>query len=407
MTTRQLLLRLLAVSTCLLMGVSGCGKSGSSSTSTVSSSEPAAQIPPGSIPVPSTSASAARAPLSEPPAVLSANGYPLSFAPLAKRADPAVATVKARIVRQQGSTGRQRILQEGLGTAFVYDPKGYMLTNNHVIEGATDILVGFFDGRELRAAVVGRDKQTDIAVLKVDGENLPSLPLGDSDGIEVGDWVVAIGNPFGLSHTVSAGILSAKGRTNDDVAKDEGGRHRGLDPSGYYNFLQTDASINPGNSGGPLLDVQGQVVGINAAIRADANGIGFAIPINMVKQLLPMLLRDGKISRSAIGIEVGALNAIEAERLKRPDRKGAWVFSVRPGGPADRAGIAPEDVILEFDGKTISDPNELRWLASIAGVNKTVTLRIARLERVFDIRITLGDLGALTAESQNDDANGN
>jgi serine protease Do len=225
------------------------------------------------------------------------------------------------------------------------------------------------------------------------------LPLGDSDRIEVGDWVVAIGNPFGLSHTVSAGILSAKDRTKDDV--------KGLDPTGYFNFLQTDASINPGNSGGPLLDVHGQVVGINAAIRANANGIGFAIPINMVKQLLPMLLRDGKISRSAIGIEVGALNTIEAGRLKRPDRKGAWVFSVRPGGPANRAGIAPDDVILEFDGKTISDPNELRWLASIAGVNKTVTLRIARLERIFELRVTLGDLDALTAESQNDDANGN
>jgi serine protease Do len=282
-----------------------------------------------------------------------------------------------------------------------------MLTNNHVIEEATDIVVGFVDGRELRATVVGRDKQTDMAVLKVDQENLPSLPLGDSDRIEVGDWVVAIGNPFGLSHTVSAGILSAKGRTNDDVAKNErGGRNRGLDPTGYYNFLQTDASINPGNSGGPLLDVQGQVIGINSAIRADANSIGFAIPINMVKQLLPMLLRDGKISRSAIGIEVGALNPIEATRLKRPDRKGAWVFGVRRGGPADKAGIAADDVIIEFDGKTVSDPNELRWLASIAGVNKTVTLRIARLERIFDLRVTLGDLDALTAEVQNEDTNG-
>jgi serine protease Do len=290
-------------------------------------------------------------------------------------------------------------VQEGLGTAFVYDPKGFMLTNNHVVEEATDITVGFVDGRELRASIVGRDKQTDLAVLKVEEENLPSLPLGDSDQIEVGDWVVAIGNPFGLSHTVSAGILSAKGRTKDDV--------KGLDPTGYFNFLQTDASINPGNSGGPLLNVKGEVVGINAAIRANANGIGFAIPMNMVKQLLPMLLRDGKISRSAIGIEVGALNSIEAGRLKRPDRKGAWVFSVRPGGPADRAGISPDDVILEFDGKTISDPNELRWLASIAGVNKTITLRVARLERVFELRVTLGDLAALTAESQNeDDENG-
>lgn len=376
------------------MTLSACGKSSGSSTSTASSSAPfTAELPASAAP---PASALVQAPPPQPPAHLDSNGYPLSFAPLAKRADPAVATVKARVV-QQGASGRRRV-QEGLGTAFVYDSKGYMLTNNHVVEDATDITVGFVDGKELRASIVGRDKQTDIAVLKVEEEGLPYLPLGDSDRSEVGDWVVAIGNPFGLSHTVSAGILSAKGRTKDDV--------KGLDPTGYFNFLQTDASINPGNSGGPLLDVKGEVVGINAAIRANANGIGFAIPINMVKQLLPMLLRDGKISRSAIGIEVGALNSIEATRLKRPDRKGAWVFSVRPGGPAQKAGISPDDVILEFDGKTISDPNELRWLASIAGVNKTVTLRIARLERVFDLRVTLGDLAAFTAEPQDEDENG-
>lgn len=309
---------------------------------------------------------------------------PGSFAPLARAADPAVATVKARVERQQHPGGRRRTVQEGLGTAFVYDPEGFLLTNNHVIEDATDILVSFVDGRDIKATVVGRDKHTDIAVLKVEEKGLPSLPLGDSDVLEVGDWVVAIGNPFGLSHTVSAGILSAKGRTRDDV--------KGLDPSGYFNFLQTDASINPGNSGGPLLNLRGEVVGINAAVRANANNIGFAIPINMVKQLLPMLLRDGKIRRSAVGVIVDFLNAIEAGRLKRPDRKGAWVKSVLAGSPADRAGIAPDDVIIGFDGKLISDPNELRWLASIAGVNKVVTLRIARFERVFDVRVTLGEL---------------
>ncbi|MCC6553887.1 MAG: trypsin-like peptidase domain-containing protein [Polyangiaceae bacterium] len=308
---------------------------------------------------------------------------PISFAPLARRADPSVATVKARTERQ-GPLGRRRTVSEGLGTAFVYDPEGFLLTNNHVIEDATDIVVSFVDGRDIKATVVGRDKHTDLAVLRVEEKALPALPLGDSDLIEVGDWVVAIGNPFGLSHTVSAGILSAKGRTRDDV--------KGLDPSGYFNFLQTDASINPGNSGGPLLNLKGEVVGINAAVRANANNIGFAIPINMVRQLLPMLLRDGKIRRSAIGVVVDPLNLIEAGRLKRPDRKGAWVKSVLPGGPAERAGVAPDDVILAFDGKTVSDPNELRWLASIAGVNKVVSLRIARMDRVFEVRVTLGEL---------------
>jgi serine protease Do len=308
---------------------------------------------------------------------------PISFAQLARGANPAVATVKAKVIERGAVTGRQRAI-EGLGTAFVYDPEGFLLTNNHVVEGAVDVSVIFDDGRELKATVVGRDKHTDVAVMKVDEKRLPAIPLGDSDKIEVGDWVVAIGNPFGLSHTVSAGILSAKGRTREDV--------KGLDPSGYFNFLQTDASINPGNSGGPLLNLKGEVVGINAAVRANANNIGFAIPINMVKQLLPMLLRDSKIRRSYIGVTVDWLSAVQAERLKRPDRKGAWVKDILPGGPADRAGLSPDDVILAFDGTTVSDPNELRWLASIAGVNKVVTLRVARMERVFDIRVTLGEL---------------
>ena len=253
-----------------------------------------------------------------------------------------------------------------------------------MIARASEVTVRLLDGRDVNGTVVGSDKHTDIAVVKVEEKNLPALPLGDSDAIDVGDWVMAIGNPFGLSHTVSAGIVSAKGRTRDDV--------RGLDPSGYFNFLQTDASINPGNSGGPLLNLKGEVIGINSAVRANANGIGFAIPINMVKQLLPMLLRDGKIRRSAIGVEVLGLNAVESQRLKRADTKGAWVQNVRPGSPADRAGIAPDDVILAFNGKSVADPDELRWLASIAGVGSVATVTIARMDRVFDVRVTLGEL---------------
>ncbi|WP_437620755.1 S1C family serine protease [Sorangium sp. So ce1151] len=368
----------------LLAGLgAACSKGSPGHTSSASSSA----VPSGAVPVVTTPPPP---PAPPPPPIVRSEGMPGSFAPLARRADPAVATVKARVERQQQPGGRRRTVAEGLGTAFVYDPEGYLLTNNHVIEGATDILVSFVDGRDIKATVVGRDKHTDVAVLKVEEKGLPSLPLGDSDVTEVGDWVVAIGNPFGLSHTVSAGILSAKGRTRDDV--------KGLDPSGYFNFLQTDASINPGNSGGPLLNLKGEVVGINAAVRANANNIGFAIPINMVRQLLPMLLRDGKIRRSQVGVIVDVLNSIEAGRLKRPDRKGAWVKTVVAGGPAERAGIAPDDVIVGFEGKAISDPNELRWMASIAGVNKTVTLRVARLERVFDVRLTLGELPELNEE---------
>jgi serine protease Do len=377
--------------TWLMFAVLACGRSGSASSTSdpAGSGTPYASLPPGAIatstsaatPVPVTTPSTAPPP--PVPPLVNADGTPSSFAPLARGANPAVATVKAKVERRSTS-GRQRTIAEGLGTAFVYDPEGFLLTNNHVVEGATNVMVIFNDGREFQATVIGSDKHTDIAVMKVEEKHLPALPLGDSDRIEVGDWVVAIGNPFGLAHTVSAGILSAKGRTREDV--------KGLDRSGYFNFLQTDASINPGNSGGPLLNLKGEVVGINAAVRANANNIGFAIPINMVKQLLPMLLRDSKIRRSAIGVVVDWLNQIQADRLKRPDRKGAWVKSVVRSGPADRAGIAPDDVILAFDGKTISDPNELRWLASIAGVNKVVTLQIARQERIFEIRVTLGEL---------------
>lgn len=374
----------LLVAIWLMVLLVACGRGKSAPSSSSGPSPPS--LPPGAIATsnaPAAVSTPSTAPPPPVPPIVNAEGTPSSFAPLARNANPAVATVKARVERESVS-GRRRTVAEGLGTAFIYDPEGYLLTNNHVVEGATAVSVILDDGRELHATVVGRDKRTDIAVMKVEEKGLPALVLGDSDRIEVGDWVVAIGNPFGLSHTVSAGILSAKGRTRDDV--------KGLDPSGYFNFLQTDASINPGNSGGPLLNLKGEVVGINAAVRANANSIGFAIPINMVKQLLPMLLRDSKIRRSAIGVVVDVLTPLQAERLKRPDRKGAWVKSVLPGGPADQAGLAPDDVILAFDGKTVSDPNELRWLASIAGVNKVISLRISRMDRIFDLRVTLGEL---------------
>jgi serine protease Do len=305
-----------------------------------------------------------------------------SFAGLVKKASPAVVTVKAWI-KKSNAFGREVAQPQGVGAGFVYDAKGFLLTNNHVIEDADEVVVKFFDGKELPARTVGSDKLTDIAVLKVEATDLAALPFGDSGALEVGDWVLAIGNPFGLERTVSAGIVSAKGRTKDDV--------QGLDPSGYFNFVQTDASINPGNSGGPLLNLSGQVVGINSAVRANANNIGFAIPMDMVVQLLPMLIRDGKVRRSAMGIYVDELTPDDAKRLSRP-RSGAKVTRVLPGKSADKAGLAAGDIILVFDGKAVSDPNELRWLASVAGVNKSVSLRVARGERIFDMRVTLGEL---------------
>ena len=339
---------------------------------------PAPSVSVGSAqPVPATTPLVAKTVIAAPGAAV-----PQSFADLASKADPAVVFVQTRQV-ETGLTGHRRVVSEGLGSAFVYDPSGLILTNNHVIAHATKIRVTFKGNRQLEAKVVGTDPKTDIAVLRVDAKDLSFLPLGDSDAIRVGDWVVAIGNPFGLSHTVSAGIVSAKGRTKQDV--------KGLgDPTGYYDFLQTDASINPGNSGGPLIDTAGRVVGVNTAIRANANSIGFAIPINMVKELLPHLIRDGKVTRSAIGIEILSVQGSDGQRPGGP--QGALVKRVIPGGPGDRAGISVDDVIVGFEGEPVQGPEQLRWKASLAGVGKRVGVRVRRGAREFDLWIVLGEL---------------
>jgi serine protease Do len=348
------------------LALSGCHRSAPSGTGAGASPVP------GPPPAPATVAGPA------PPA-----DAPRSFADLAAKADSAVVYVKT-FQAQRGRTGRRRVIGEGLGTAFVYDPNGLIITNNHVVENATDIQV-IIQKKEMKATIVGRDAPTDIAVLRVDQKKLPFLPLGDSETTRVGDWVVAIGNPYGLSHTVSAGIISAKGRTGNDV--------KGLgDGTGYYNFIQTDASINPGNSGGPLLDMSGRVVGINTAIRARANSIGFAIPINMVKELLPRLITDGKVRRSAIGIRVSSLLDEDAERLGLKDTNGALVRGVIAGGPADKAGVQIDDVITAIDGDAVAGPEKLRWVASLAGVGKTATLKVVRGKRALDLKVNLGEL---------------
>jgi serine protease Do len=358
----------------------------------------ASPLPSGATPVASANGAATTiAPVPPPEIKLTAGGplgAPMSFAPIAKHADPSVVTINTIVEEvEPDAFGRaRRRVAKGLGTGFVVDKDGVILTNNHVIDEAKSIVVKTSDDREFTGSLVGRDSRTDVAVIRIDlkevkGAPLVPLSLGDSDALDVGDWVVAIGNPFGLSHTVSAGIVSAKGRGKEEVE---------LDPSGYYSFLQTDASINPGNSGGPLLNLKGEVVGINTAIRGDgAQGIGFAIPVNMVKQLLPMLLRDGHITRSALGVSVRDLRELSPEdkaQLKRPDDKGTLVMGVSRGGPADKVGLAPLDVILSFDGEPVDRASRLQWLASMAGVGKTVTLRVSREGKPFDIKVTLAEL---------------
>ena len=363
-------------------------------------------------PIPSAAPSAVEAPLA-PRSFLA----PTSFADIAKAANPSVVTINVTGTSDDGAPnpfdGRKQILQ-GVGTGFFVDAEGTVLTNHHVVAGldeadvkeaahkkiATTVRVKLFDDREFPGEVVGTDARTDLAVLRV-REAAPSraLPFGDSDAIEVGDWVVAIGNPFGLSHTVSAGIVSGKGRSRDEVP---------LDPAGYYDFLQTDASINPGNSGGPLLDLRGQVVGINTAIRGGgAQGIGFAVPSSIVKQLLPTLLKNGSITRSALGVKVRdarELGAEENARLGLPaGLRGAVVEYVSPGGPAAQAKLQVGDVIVELDGQPIDRATRLQWLTSTAGVGKVVTVGVRRLGGIgksagtdasdrLSIRVTLGAL---------------
>jgi serine protease Do len=375
-----------------LLALLGCHHDGSAqdgdkapvSEPAAPASSPAASAPrPKELPPVPTAVSAAGA---EPAPKLTT--APASFAPIAKHADPSVVTIRTTGEEAEPSPffGRHaRHETKGLGTGFIVDRDGVILTNNHVIKDADVITVRLSTDREYPATIVGRDPRTDIAVVKIDEHNLVPLVLGDSDAIDVGDWVVAIGNPFGLSHTVSAGIISAKGRNRDDVP---------LDPTGYYNFLQTDASINPGNSGGPLLNLKSEVVGINTAIRGGgAQGIGFAIPINMVKQLLPMLLRDGKVTRSALGVrilEVGKLAPQDRTALKlSDDAKGALVEYTTPGGPAAKAGLKAGDVIETFDGMAI-EGGSLQWKASTAGVGRTVSLHVLREGKGFDTKVTLG-----------------
>ncbi len=379
--------RRLLVLAVLVAGVlaSGCKHSGGSTGSE------AGAVPSGAI--------SATAPLQAPAAPLVAAppaNAPASFADLAAKADAAVVFIRT-VQEQRGVTGHRRVLQQGLGTGFVYDPSGLILTNNHVVDNATEVTVTIGKQPEQKATIVGRDPLVDVAVLRVEGKKaVAHLPLGNSDATRVGDWVLAIGNPFGLSHTVSAGIVSAKGRTRDSV--------RGLgDRSGYYNFIQTDASINPGNSGGPLLDTAGRVIGINTAIRANANNIGFAIPINMIKDLLPSLIKDGKVSRSAIGIVVASVLPEDVTRLGLKDQTGALIRSVQPGGPGDRAGLRADDVVIGFQGHETVTPEKLRWLASLAGVGAHVTVRVARGSRQFDVKAVLEALPEQPAKQDSED----
>lgn len=284
-----------------------------------------------------------------------------------------------------GQPGRSH-QQRSLGSGFIISRDGTILTNEHVVDGADEIKVKLSDGRIFEATVKGADVKLDLALIKIEAEGqLPVASLGDSDELRVGEWVMAIGNPFGLEQTVTAGIVSAKGRV--------------IGAGPYDDFIQTDASINPGNSGGPLFNGAGQVVGINTAIVAGGQGIGFAIPINSVKAILEQLRTSGRVTRGWLGVSVQQMTAELAKSFDLEQEHGALVAEVIKDSPAEKAGIMRGDVILSFDDHEIKDMHDLPRLVAATPVNQKVNVQILRDGKTRDVEITVeklaeGDAGA-------------
>jgi serine protease Do len=290
---------------------------------------------------------------------------------------------------------RRSLKERAFGTGFIVKGDGTCLTNNHVAGGGGKLSARLADGREVEATVIGTDPLTDVAVVKLDASGGPYTPvaLGDSDAVEVGDWAIAFGCPFGLEQTVTVGIISAKGRSHVGIAA-------------YEDFLQTDAAINPGNSGGPLVSVQGEAIGINTAIASKSGGyqgVGFTIPINMAKSIMEKILTTGHAVRGWLGV---VLDQQEMQGEVRPAHAGALVRGVAPGGPADQAGIKAGDVVVSFDGKPVEDGFRLRLLAAEAGIGRTVPLKVLRdgAEVVLQVTIVERTAAAESKAAQPSDA---
>lgn len=324
------------------------------------------------------------------PGVNGKNGWPDAVA-LAKAVRPSVVSIVATGQRESDDAPSAREFFErfyggrdaptkGLASGFILRSDGYILTNEHVVESATGLVVTLSgdDDRGYPATVIGRDDPSDLALIKIEPDHpLPTLSLADSDGVEVGQWVAAIGNPFGLSHSLTVGVVSYVGR-------------RDINPSGrpgYYDFIQTDASINPGNSGGPLFDREGRVVGISAAVNATGQGIGFAIPVNMAKDVLPALYGAGSIARSYLGVAIQDLSPELAESFGV--ESGVVVTEVTAASPAATVGLQAGDVVTAFDGLPIRRAYRLRWLASSAGVGHAATLKYVRAGAPKEVRVEL------------------
>ena len=268
-----------------------------------------------------------------------------------------------------------------MGSGFIINPAGYIVTNNHVVEGATDIRVKIDDGREMAGTVVGRDPKTDLALLKVEATGLPVIPLGDSTQLQVGEPVMAIGNPFGLERTVTTGIVSATGRV--------------IGQGPYDDFIQTDASINPGNSGGPLINTRGQAVGINAAIFSQSGGsvgIGFAIPVNQAKSVVTQLVASGKVTRGWLGVTIQPLTAELAKGFNVTEGTGALVAGVQDGSPASRAGVKAGDIITHYDGQKVATSADLPKLVAATAVGRQVPVTVVREGKKVALNVTVAQM---------------
>jgi serine protease Do len=281
---------------------------------------------------------------------------------------------------------------EGLGSGVIVSPEGYILTNNHVVDGATDVQVVLSDRREFKARVIGKDDKTDIAVVKIDAGNLPTITIGDSDNVQVGDYALAVGNPFGVGQTVTMGIVSAT--------------HRGLgnEIEAYEDFIQTDAAINPGNSGGALVNDRGELVGINTAIIAHGSqgnqGIGFAVPVNLARNIMDQIMKNGKVVRAQLGIYPQDVTPTIARQFGVKDSEGALVGEVVAGSPAQRAGLKNGDIILDVNGKQVTDANQLRNMISTTQPNSNVNLRVWRDGAEHTMPVTLGELNPEEASNR-------
>jgi len=338
-----------------------------------------------------------------PPAVPARTASP-DFVELAKKLKPSVVNIRtAKIIKPKQRVQRPRMQspfdnffedffnqfdqmpqqrtrrEQSLGTGFIISPDGYILTNNHVVNGADEVMVKLSDGREIKGELKGSDDKLDLALIKIsEKEPFPAAELGDSDALEVGEWVMAIGNPFGLSQTVTAGIVSAKGRV--------------IGSGPYDDYIQTDASINPGNSGGPLFNSAGKVIGINTAIIAGGQGIGFAIPVNMAKGIVAQLRDSGKVTRGYLGVRFQPLTADLAKSFGLDSEKGALIASVEKDTPAERGGLKAGDVILEYDGKPIVEGNELPRYVAATPVDRKVKLVIFREGKKQELYVVVSKL---------------